>query len=188
MKKLFNKLIQRFALWRLLGRNKVLYQFSGKDFAGFKITFRRYYMDIVSESKNFKLRLAFFTQPYLYLLESAKQGKKENIYGFTLAVYQTSMMLCTDQKFIDDNNKALSACFARMEKRGASQKKASDFENYLALKEVRANVERGQMTRQQRRKAEREARKNMKAGLADMKKEEAANQLQKKSSTRNKNT
>ena len=176
MKKLFNKLIQRLALWRLLGRNKVLYEFSGKGFAGFKITFRRYYMDIVSESKNFKLRLAFFTRPYLYLLESAKQGKKENIYGFTLAVYQTSMMLCTDQKFIDDNNKALSDCFARMEKRIANKPKASDFENDLALKEVKANVERGQMTRQQRRKAEREARKNMKAGLADMNKEEAANE------------
>ncbi len=175
MKKLFNKLIERLALWRLLGRNKVLYEFSGKDFKGFKITFRRYYMDIVSESKNFKLRLAFYTQPYLYLLESAKQGKKENIYGYTLAVYQTSMLLCADQKFIDDNNKALSACFARIEKKAESKSKASDFENDLALKEVKANVERGQMTRQQRRKAEREARKWMKEGLAEMRKEEVEN-------------
>ena len=172
MKKLFNKLFQRIALWRLLGRNKVLYEFSGKDFAGFKITFRTYYMDIVSESTNFKLRLAFYTRPYLYLLESAKQGKKENIYGFSLAVYRTTMMLCADQQFIDDSNKALSACFARLEKQAGSQPKASDFENDLALREVRQNVERGQMTRQQRRKAERDARKKMKEGLADMNNEE----------------
>lgn len=175
MKKLFNKLIERLALWRLLGRNKVLYEFSGKDFKGFKITFRRYYMDIVSESKNFKLRLAFYTQPYLYLLESAKQGKKENIYGYTLAVYQTSMLLCTDQKFIDDNSKALSACFARIEKKAASQPKARDFQDDMALKEVKANFERGQMTRQQRRKAEREARKQMKEWLAEIRKEGAEN-------------
>jgi len=176
MKKLFNKLFQRLALWRLLGRNKVLYEFSGKGFAGFKITFRAYYMDIVSESNNFKLRLAFYTRPYLYLLESAKQDKKENIYGFALAVYQTTMMLCADQQLVDDNNKALSACFDRLEKRGASQPKASDFENDLALREVRQNVERGQMTRQQRRKVERDARKKMKEGLADIKNEENVNE------------
>ncbi len=179
MKKLFNKLIERLAIWRLLGRNKVLYEFSVKDFAGFKITFRRYYMDIVSESRNFKLRMSFYTQPYLYLLESAKQGNRDNVYGFTLAVYQTSMLLCTDQKFIEDNSKALSSCVARIEQRAADKPKASDFENDLALREVKANVERGQMTRQQRRKAEREARKRMKEGLEEMRKEETSNETQK---------
>lgn len=183
MKQLFTNIKQRIALWRLLGWNKTLYRFgedaltfkdnADRDVNSFRVTIKRYYMDIESVSGIFKLRLPFNTRPYLYLLAAAQQGRTDNIYGFCLTTFMTAMLCTAEQQVYNEINDAISRYIDRVQKQAAPQ--ASEFDDELALREVKANVERGQMTRQQRRKAEREARKNMKEGMADIKAEEAAN-------------
>ena len=175
MKQLFTNIKQRIALWRLLGGNKVLFRFEGKDMGGFRATFRRYWLDIDSISNNFHLRLMVGTHPFGYLMESARQGIVDNIHGYCVYMYKIAMCLTTEKGFVDEITKAMYKYDKRMEKRAESAPKASEFDDELALREVKANVERGQMTRQQRRKAERQARKNMKEGMADIKAEEAKN-------------
>lgn len=185
MKKLFNNLIQYFALWRLLGRNKVLYRFDekhlslkGNNASGFRVTIKRYYMDIVSVSESFRLRLPIGTRPYGYLLASAQQNRIEQIYGFCVTIYSATMLCTAEQELHDDIQKAITNYISRMQNKAENQPKASDFEHDLALREVRQNVERGQMTRQQRRKAERDARKKMKEGLRELEAEEMAKEKQ----------
>lgn len=185
MKKLFTNIKQRIALWRLLGWNKTLYRFgedaltfkdnADRDVNSFRVTIKRYYMDIESVSGIFKLRLPFNTRPYLYLLAAAQQGRTDNIYGFCLTTFMTAMLCTAEQQLYNEICDAISGYIARVNKQTENAPQASEFDDELALKEVQMNVERGQMTRQQRRKAERQARKNMKEGMADIKAEEAAN-------------
>lgn len=190
MKKLFTNIKQRIALWRLLGWNKTLYRFGVKRMEqsegdstasvdvskSFCVTIKRYYMDIESVSGSFKLRVPFDQRPYLYLLASAQQGRTDNILGFCLTVFSTTMLCTVEQQLYNEICDAISGYIARVDKQAESAPKASEFDDELALKEVQQNVERGQMTRQQRRKAERQARKNMKEGMADIKAEKAANE------------
>lgn len=185
MKQLFTNIKQRIALWRLLGWNKTLYRFgddtltfkdnADREVNSFRVTIKRYYMDIESVSGIFKLRLPLNTRPYLYLLAAAQQGRTDNIYGFCLTNFMTAMLCTAEQQVYNDINDAITNYIDRAQKQAKAAPKASEFDDELALREVKANVERGQMTRQQRRKAEREARKNMKEGMAEIKAEEAAN-------------
>lgn len=185
MKKIFNKLIQRLALWRLLGRNKVLYRFDekhlslkGNNASGFRVTIKRYYMDIVSVSESFRMRLPIGTRPYGYLLASAQQNRIDQIYGFCVTIYSVTMLCTAEQELNNDIHKAINNYILRTQTKAENQPKASDFEHNIALREVKANVERGQMTRQQRRKAERDARKKMKEGLRELEAEELEKEKQ----------
>ena len=165
MKKLLNEIARRIAMWKLYGKNKTLYKFEGKDYGGFRITFKTHYVDIVSESRNFNLRLASYTHPYLYLLEAAKQGNRNNIYGYCLMLFNTAVLVTTDQRLVDDIRVALVDYNARMDNEAKKQPEPTDFDNELAIHEVKENMERGNMTRQQRRKAEREKQKMLKEGV-----------------------
>lgn len=168
-----NKLFQRIVLWRLLGRNKVLYRFDGDKMGGFRVIIRRHRLDIYTISDNFHMRLMVGTHPYGYLLSSAQQGIVDNIKGYCVYMYQIAMCMTTDKEFVGDITKSLNKYEARLENQAKNSPKANDFEHDLALREVRQNVERGQMTRQQRRKAERDAQKKLKSALREIESEEA---------------
>lgn len=168
MNRILMTLFQRIALWRALGRNKKLYEFGGDGMGGFRARFYRHYLEIDTIGGNFGCRLMVGSHPYGYLLASARQGKIENIHGYCMYMYSVAMSLTTDKGLADDISRVLKKYDARLAKRADSAREDGAFADDMALKEVRSNEERGAMTRAQRRKAERKARKDMKDGLKYM--------------------
>ena len=168
MKKFFTRLVAKaMRFWLFTFKNKTLIE---KEIGGFRFRFRRFWLDIESVSdKYWALRLRADTHPYLYLYSAVKQEKENQLNGYGLYVYLTSMFLTKDQLFADDVNKALQAYEKRLEAEAkAVAKKATDYDEQQNAEFMKDALKRGQMTRQQRRKAEREARKQMKKDLKEV--------------------
>lgn len=140
--------------------NKKLYTFKGEGMGNFEVTIYRFHMDINTVSGNFSCRIRATQHPYLYLLAAATQGKVDQIYGYCMILFTVANTLTTDQKLTNDVVKAIKNWTKRHEDMGAAKaENVTTDENEFALKEVKSNVERGKMTRQQRRKEERDAKK-----------------------------
>lgn len=69
----------------------------------FKWRFRRFWVEIKTLSGNFKIRFTAAQNPYGYLFV----GGDEQTQGFAERIYMVGMLLTTDQKFVDDIDKAL---------------------------------------------------------------------------------
>lgn len=147
-------------------RNKTLYKF---DLEGFRVRIRTWWVDIesVSQPSNFHLRLLAGTHPYFSLFSYAKVGDKENIHNYCILVYRLANEVTQEQRFANDIIRAIGRHDERIMNMPATRENDD-----LALREVRENIERGKMTRQQRRKAERDTRKKMRDALNDMRNEE----------------
>ena len=168
MRKIFNKVVASVMKWWLFTfRNKTLIE---KEIGGFRFRFRRFWLDIESVSdKYWALRLRADTHPYLYLYSAVQQEKENQLNGYVLYVYLTSMSLTKDQLFADDVNKALQAYEKRLTAEAESEaKKVTEYDEEQSAAFVKDALERGKMTRQQRRKAERDARKQMKKDLKEV--------------------
>ena len=115
----------------------------------FKWVFKRFWLSIETVSGNFKARFTAAEHPYAYLLA----GKDDrNIVGFCQMLYQTGMLLTTDQKLVDDINKA----FTRYEKRLVSEVEEDEGEEIAAIKEVQAVQEHIELPKAERKKRERD--------------------------------
>lgn len=155
MKKFFVK-IQKW--WLFTFRNPVKFKF---EFGGFRVVFKRFWLEIESISKNFKVRFLVSEHPYFYLYVSAKQGKVENIQGFCAYIYKLSHTLTTDNKLVEDVNKALKNYDKRLAAKAATS--VSTENDDIDLEVVKQNQEAGKMT-----KKERKARtKKLKEALKD---------------------
>lgn len=166
MRRFLMFLFQRIAFFRAFGMNRRLYVFDGDAMGGFRAVFRRYWMDAEAVGGAWRCRVMVGTQPYHYLLASARQGNVDNIHGYCMYMYSVAMCLTTDKGLSDDLSRVLKKYDARVAKRAKTG--ADAFEDAMALKGVRRDFERGQMTRGERRKAERKSRKDMKEGLKAM--------------------
>lgn len=115
----------------------------------FKWVFKRFWLSIETVSGNFKARFTAAEHPYGYLLA----GKDDsNIVGFCQMLYQTGMLLTTDQKLVDDINEA----FTRYEKRLVSEVEEDEGEEIAAIKEVQAIQEHIELPKAERKKRERD--------------------------------
>lgn len=167
MKKNFQKFISSLMTWWLFTfKNKTLIE---KEIGGFRFRFRRFWLDIESVAdKYWSLRLRADTHPYLYLYSAVQQENYEQLNGYAVYVYLTSMSLTKDQLFADDVNKAFQSFESRlMAEAKAEAKKVTDYDDQQNAELMKGALERGKMTRQQRRKAEREAQKRMKEDLRE---------------------
>lgn len=79
---------------------------------GFKWRFRKYCLEIETLSGNFSARFVASAHPFGYLAA----GEDSQVQGFSERLYMIGNLMTTDQKFVDDLDKALKRYEKRLEK------------------------------------------------------------------------
>lgn len=151
MKK-FITTIQRW--WMFTFRNTLVKEV---EFDAYKVTFRRFTMDITTKSGNMKLRTMGMLYPNSFLYHALEQGDTKMVEWFCNEVYQFVSLLTTDQGLANDIHKAFAKFYKRMEKKAESiAEEITLDEEKLNEEVVKANIEVAKMT-----KAERKAHKEV---------------------------
>lgn len=138
--------------WLLTFRNTLLREV---EFDAYKVTFRRFTMEVETKSGNMKLRTACMQYPQGYLLYCLEHGSEQQVEWFCQTVYRLVSLLTQDQGFADDVIRAFAKYAKRIEKKAESiAKEITPDEDKLNEEVVKANIEVAKMT-----KAERKAHK-----------------------------
>lgn len=138
--------------WVLKFRNTIVQEV---EFDAYKVTFRRFTMDITTKSGNMKLRTMGMLYPNSFLYNALEQGDEKIVHWFCDEVYQFVSLITTDQGLANDVHKAFAKYYKRMEKKAESiAKEITLDEDKLNEEVVKANIEVAKMT-----KAERKAHK-----------------------------
>lgn len=121
------------------------------------------YLEVTCDSGIFAVKVGGNTRAYGYLLAAAEQGRTDQLQGWAVTLYIPAMTITQDQGLCDDCQKAIMKWQRRKEREGAENaKKVTEAEEMASEALMREAIERGQpMSRQQRRKLERESRKLM---------------------------
>ena len=134
MKKIWLKIRK---LWLFTMRNPVVR--AGKTEA-FQWKFRRFDMEVRTFSGNWIAKWTAAEFPYGYLVS----GKDDtNIIGFCQTMYEVGMLLTTDQRFVNDIQKALQKYSQRIEK--SAKVVEDETEEKIALefeKQVQEHIEK----------------------------------------------
>lgn len=132
-------MLTKFRKWWLFTMRNPIIRKGEKG--GFKWVFRRFWLEITTLSGNFKARFTAAEHPYGYLLA----GKDDvNIEGFCQTVYEVSMLLTTDQGFVNDIQKAIRKYSSRLEKQAKVVE--DEIEEKIALeteRQIQEKVEEG---------------------------------------------
>jgi hypothetical protein len=108
--------------------------------AAFQWKFRRFWIEVRTKSGNWSAKWMAAEYPYGYLLS----GKDDaNIEGFCQTMYEVGMLICTDQGFVNDIQKAVKKYSQRLEKKAKVVE--DEMEEKIALeseKQVQEYVER----------------------------------------------
>lgn len=140
--------------WLLKFRNTIVQEF---ELDAYKVTFRRYTMDITTKSGNMKLRTMNMLYPNAFLYNAIEKDDKRIIEWFCNEVYQFVSLITTDQGLANDVHKAFAKYYKRMEKKTESiAKEITPDEDKLNEEVVKANIEVAKMTKAER-KAHKEA-------------------------------
>lgn len=108
------KLKERFLKWWLFSfRNGVVWK---GEKGGFKVTFRRFWMDARSLSGNWSARWTAAEYPYGYLLTAVHKDNEDTLWGFCERMYVWSMLLLRDSGLAKDLDKAVDKYEKRLEK------------------------------------------------------------------------
>lgn len=130
------------------------------EYGGFRWVFRRFTLEITTLSGNFSAVFTADEHPYAYLLA----GKDDdNIKGFCQTLYQTAMLLTTEQKFVDDIQKALTQYQKRLDAKAKVEE--DETEEKAAVEEVKAVQEYVEKSPKERRKADRVTDKKFKKAV-----------------------
>lgn len=140
--------------WVLKFRNTIVQEV---EFDAYKVTFRRFTMDITTKSGNLKLRTMGMLYPNSFLYNALEQGDEKIVEWFCNEVYQFVSLITTDQGLADDVHKAFAKYYKRMEKKAESiAKEITPDDDKLNEEVVKANIEVAKMTKAER-KAHKEA-------------------------------
>ena len=140
--------------WLLKFRNTIVQEV---EFDAYKVTFRRFTMDITTKSGNLKLRTMGMLYPNSFLYHALEQGDEKMVHWFCNEVYQFVSLITTDQGLANDVHKAFAKYYKRMEKKAESiAKDITPDEDKLNEEVVKANIEVAKMTKAER-KAHKEA-------------------------------
>lgn len=127
------------------------------EFDAYKVTFRRFTMDITTKSGNMKLRTMGMLCPNSFLYNALEHGNEKIVEWFCNEAYQFVSLITTDQGLADDVHKAFAKYYKRMEKKAESiAKEITLDEDKLNEEVVKANIEVAKMTKAER-KAHKEA-------------------------------
>ena len=140
--------------WVLKFRNTLVREV---EFDAYKVTFRRFTMDITTKSGNLKLRTMGMLYPNSFLYNALEQGDEKIVEWFCNEVYQFVSLITTDEGLADDVHKAFAKYYKRMEKKAESiANEITPDEDKLNEEVVKANIEVAKMTKKER-KAHKEA-------------------------------
>ena len=117
-------------------------------------------MEIESVSENFKVRFLASQHPYGYLFVSAQKGNLNNIHGFCAYIYKLSHTLTTDNKLVEDVNKAMKNYDKRLAAKAATV--VSTENDDIDLEVVKQDHEVGKMTKKERNQRRKELKEAMK--------------------------
>lgn len=182
-KTLFRKLPlrARFMRWWLTTfRNKTIWK---GDVGGFNFRLRRYWLDIRSIAKNhWNMRLGvnehahgYFTYIVAQMRQAESTGDKATMEAmkqhfsfFATNLNLTSTFILTDKKFTSGILREINWSVSRIMKKASEEvKSTTKAETDTDEAFMQSSVERGQMNRQQRRKAQRDERKAMRKAFKD---------------------
>lgn len=140
--------------WLLKFRNTIVQEV---EFDAYKVTFRRFTMDITTKSSNMKLRTMGMLYPNSLLYNALELGDKKIVEWFCNEVYQFVSLITTDQGLANDVHKAFAKYYKRMEKKAESiAKEITPDDDKLNEEVVKANIEVAKMSKKER-KAHKEA-------------------------------
>lgn len=127
------------------------------------------YLEVTCDSGIFAIKIGGNTHAYGYLLAAAEQNRIDQLQGYAVTLYIPAMSLTQDQGLCNDCQKAIMKWQKRKMREGAENaKKVTDAEEMASDALMREAIERGKpMSRQQRRKMERESRKEMREILKE---------------------
>lgn len=127
----------------------------------FQWRFRRFWVEIRTISDNFRMRFTAAQNPYGYLY----CGEDDQTQGFAERMYMVGMLLTTDQKFVDDIDKALDDYQKRIV---AGEPVVEDKEEEeIALKEMQELQEHIELPKKERKKVERDINGRFKKAVKD---------------------
>lgn len=157
MKKLFMNISN---WWLLTFRNTLLREV---EFDAYKVTFRRFTMDITTKSGNLRLRTMGMLYPNAFLYNALEKGDEKIVAWFCNEVYQFVSLLTTDQGLANDIHKVFAKFYKRMEKKAESLAKdiAEDDDN-LALEQVKFNQEYAKKSKKERKEYQEVLREELK--------------------------
>lgn len=140
--------------WMLTFRNTLLREV---EFDAYKVTFRRFTMDITTKSGNLKLHTMGMLYPNSFLYHALEQGDEKIVHWFCNSVYQFVTLITQDNGLVQDVHKAFAKYYKRMEKKAESIAKGiTPDEDKLNEEVVKANIEVAKMSKKER-KAHKEA-------------------------------
>lgn len=135
------------------------------QYPAFKVTFRKFTMEIKSVSGNFTLKTMGMVYPNAFLYDALTKGDADLVQWYCIKMYELTTCLLTDQGLFDDVQKALTKYDKRL--RVVAEQKAREVTeevDAVAAEQVKANVEYAKKTKKQRKeykKALREELRNM---------------------------
>jgi len=153
----FTSMVDKIRKWWLFHVQNPLGR-SGEKGA-FKWKFRRYTLDISTISENFKVRFTASEHPYGYLL----MGDSDQTLGYAQRLYMIATLMTTEQKFVDDLDKAIDSYQKRLQKK--ADVKEDDTEEKIAIEEVKQVQEVVEMPKKERKKYERDVNGRFKAAV-----------------------
>ena len=140
--------------WMLTFRNTKLKEV---EFDAYKVTFRRFTMEVTTKSGNLKLHTTSMLYPNAFLYNALEKGDDGVVEWFCNELYQFVTLITTDNGLIQDVNKSFAKYYKRMEKKAESiAKDITPDEDKLNEEVVKANIEVAKMTKAER-KAHKEA-------------------------------
>jgi hypothetical protein len=140
--------------WLLKFRNTIVQEV---EFDAYKVTFRRFTMDITTKSGNMKLRTLHCEHPNAFLFSCLENGIESIIEKYCRRLYEFINFYTLDAGFADEYTKAINKFYKRMDKKAESiAKEITLDEDKLNEEVVKANIEVAKMTKAER-KAHKEA-------------------------------
>ena len=135
--------------WMLRFRNTLVREV---EFDAYKVTFRRFTMDITTKSGNLKLRTMNMLYPNAFLYNAIEKDDKRIVEWFCNELYEFVSLITTDVGLIQDVNKAFTKYYKRMEKKAESiAKEITLDEDKLNEEVVKANIEYTKMSKKERK-------------------------------------
>lgn len=135
--------------------------------------FTKQYLEIKSVSDSISIRIGAGMHPYAFLLEASMQGLEKQLYGYAYLVFSSALLMTKDQDFVVAMNDALLAYSDQTLAKGAElATQVTEDQEKADAELMKGTIERAGMTRQQRRKAERDARDKMRKIYNEIKAEE----------------
>lgn len=130
--------------------------------SAFKVTFRKFTMEIKSVSGNFTLKTMGMVYPNAFLYDALTKGDADLVQWYCNRMYELTTLLLTDQGLFNDVQKALNEYDKRLQVIAEQKaKEVTEEEERMAAEQVKANIEYANMTKKQRKEYKKALREEL---------------------------